>query len=224
MLQQEKKTRDGEAASVLQQILLFFKSLYENLFELIQLNLLLILGCLPLITIPAACAAACRVSLCILEQEEYRLGKEFWREFRRSFWRSLQTGGLLLLCGAPCGAGIVFSYQTLAQTAHYGCFLLSCAGLALVCGMLIYLFPLMAAVELPAPALLKNAFLLYFLCLPRTLFALFLIFASTLAAVCLLPYTFPLLLLLFFSVGSLLVTAVALPGISLCKQPKQRSM
>lgn len=224
MLQQEKKPQNGDAASVLQQMLLFFKSLYENLLELIQLNFLLILGCLPLITIPAACTAACRVSLRILEQEGYRLGREFWREFCRSFWKSLQTGGPLLLCGALCGAGVVFGYRMLAQTAHYGCFLLSCAGLALAGGMLIYLFPLMAAVELPAPALLKNAFLLYFLCLPRTLFALFLILALTLAAVCLFPYTFPLLLLLLFSVESLLVTAVALPGISLCKQPKQRPM
>ena len=220
MPQSKKNSRDGKPPSLLREVSWFFKVLYENLFELVQLNFLWILSCLPLVTIPAACTAACRISLRMLQQEDYRLGKEFWKEFRRSFWRSLQTGGPLLLRGVPCGIGAISSYPMLAQAAHYGWFLLSCAGLALVCGMAVHLFPLMAAVELPASALLKNAFLLYFFCLPRTLFALFLVIALNLAAVCLLPYAFPLLLLLLFSVEGLLAAAAALPGISLCKQPE----
>ena len=104
MPQSKKSSRDGRPPSLLREVSWFFKVLYENLFELVQLNFLWILSCLPLVTIPAACTAVCRISLRMLQQEDYRLGKEFWKEFRRSFWRSLQTGGPLLLCG-DAGAG-----------------------------------------------------------------------------------------------------------------------
>ena len=83
MPQSKKNSRDGKPPSLLREVSWFFKVLYENLFELVQLNFLWILSCLPLVTIPAACTAACRISLRMLQQEDYRLGKEFWKEFRR---------------------------------------------------------------------------------------------------------------------------------------------
>ena len=85
MPQSKKNSRDGKPPSLLREVSWFFKVLYENLFELVQLNFLWILSCLPLVTIPAACTAACRISLRMLQQEDYRLEKNFGRSSAGAF-------------------------------------------------------------------------------------------------------------------------------------------
>jgi uncharacterized membrane protein YesL len=64
----------------------------RNWWELIQLNLLVVLFSLPLVTVPAALAAATRICVLMLEDRPLYLGRDFIESFRRQFWRATALG------------------------------------------------------------------------------------------------------------------------------------
>jgi uncharacterized membrane protein YesL len=66
----------------------------------VSLSLLWLLGCLPVVTIPASTAAVFAVTRRWADGDEPRLLREFGSAFRRLFWRSSLVGALWLAAGA----------------------------------------------------------------------------------------------------------------------------
>ncbi|HEV7275239.1 MAG TPA: DUF624 domain-containing protein [Devosiaceae bacterium] len=66
----------------------------RNWWELIQLNLLIILFGLPLVTLPAALVAAGRICALMLEDRPLYLGRDFLAAFRAKFWPASAAGAL----------------------------------------------------------------------------------------------------------------------------------
>lgn len=64
----------------------------RNWWELVQLNLLVLVCCLPLITIPAALVAAARICVLMLEDRPVYLGRDFFEAFRQRFWKATALG------------------------------------------------------------------------------------------------------------------------------------
>ena len=81
----------------------------RNWWELIQLNLLVILCSLPLVTIPAALVAATRITVLMLEDRNVYLGRDFLEAFRRRFWKATALGAITLLTvGLAGSASLIF--------------------------------------------------------------------------------------------------------------------
>lgn len=201
-------------------ILSFFKILYVEMFEIMGLNLLFLVSCLPVVTIPAACTAMSRVTLCMVRQEEYSLRKTFWRTFHQNFGKSLLGGMLLFLGLGASGYGVLFYFRMLEHSVFYLPFLLSFAVAVVLSAAGLFLFPLIATIDLPLRALLKNAVLLPFLYPYKILAALLVL--GVLGSVCILlaPHTVPIILLLLFSVSSLIAANAVSAGIQRCEAPK----
>ncbi len=72
--------------------------LARNWWELIQLNLLVILFSLPLVTLPAALVAGARICVLMLEDRPVYLGRDFLDAFRASFVKATLLG--ILIVGA----------------------------------------------------------------------------------------------------------------------------
>ncbi len=73
-----------------------------HFWKLIRVNFLFVLFSLPLITMPAALTAMDRVCVLIYKDGNVFLWDEFWKEFRRSFLRTVLPGlyfGVLLYGG-----------------------------------------------------------------------------------------------------------------------------
>ena len=68
----------------------------RNWWELIQLNLLVILFSLPLITFPAALIAAARICVLMLEDRPVYLGRDFLETFRARFAKATLLGAAAL--------------------------------------------------------------------------------------------------------------------------------
>lgn len=135
--------------------------------ELVWLNILWMICCLPVVTAGAA-TCGLHFALSPLRNEDEGVSRCFFRSFRRNFkqatllWLAvLVMGALVLLClrlvsfweGAARTAGIVFfcvPAMLLLMTAGYG-------------------FPLLAQFEIPAKRLLEDALLLSLAHFPRTL-------------------------------------------------------
>ena len=69
----------------------------RNWWELIQLNLLVILFSLPLLTLPAALVAAARICALMLDDRPIYLGRDFLEAFRDRFIKATLLGAIAIL-------------------------------------------------------------------------------------------------------------------------------
>ncbi len=215
--------KEGCYLALRKRLFAFLKILYHELFEIMELNLLFLLLCIPVVTIPPVCAAMSKVTLCMVRQKEYSLRKTFWPTFRQSFGKSLLGGGALILGQLSAGYGMLFYYQLLETPIFYIPFLLTTVLAVLLTAAELFLFPLIATVDLPLLAILKNAVLLPMLYPCRILAALLLIGLLTATCILLIPYTAPVILLLLFSVSSLIAAAAVSHGVQRCEVPEGRN-
>lgn len=85
---------------------LFFDVLTREFFELVKLNLLYLLFCIPIVTIPAATTALCRITLTMIRDQNHFLWNDFFTAFKREFKWSTLFGLPLLLLTALCNAAL----------------------------------------------------------------------------------------------------------------------
>ena len=155
---------------------------FAMLTNLVCLNILWLVCCLPIFTAGAATAALYHTVFLYHNKEDDAVLRPFFRAFRTNFKQST----LLFL---PLFAALLLVVFDLVYLASYGkgtavLFLLILVILLLI-GMLIHLFPLIARFDMNARALLRTAFSLTALHLPGTLTVIALL-------------VLPVVLLLFF--------------------------
>jgi len=158
--------------------------------DLILLNLLLILCCLPVVTAGAAWAAGYAYLLRIIRGVEQSFPfKPFLADFKKTF-RTATLGWLLLLLCFAVLAGDYY-YAVYASDPVNRFFLVFSIVLAIVFLMAaLWLFPLMARYENTVRGHIRNAFLMAVGMFPRTLLAF---------GVLLLFYGLPMLLPVLFT-------------------------
>jgi len=167
--------------------------------KLILLNLLYLVCCIPVFTIPAATAGMTKVLMKLWREGNCFLWADFWEEFKTDFgikmflWYALQLLPIALcLASALTGAGTVFlRFSQLAEI--------------LILFIDAYWFPLMVTMDVPAAASLKNACLLLSIAWKSTLKMGVILLAFNGIGLLLFPYTLPVILLLLFSAERLLL-------------------
>ena len=170
---------------------LFLEILWREFFPLIKLNLLFLLTCLPIITIPAALTASSRITTTMVRDCNYFMWTDYWDAFKRDFGKSL-AGGLILGAALALFGLSSWFYYMLSQVA--GKLFMILAGCS-VCMLLtayfaaLYFFPMMAMVELPVMTMLKNAVILAYSQFKRTLPAAVITLALGVVSVGLFPYS-----------------------------------
>lgn len=187
---------------------LFLSMFRWHFGRLVGINLLFILACLPIITIPCAMTAMSKVLGLMLNRKICYPFYHFRRAFVDEWKRSSLTGWLFILGVLAACLGVWFYPRS---GVPYGYLL---GGLCLVIGIIlvmgsIYLFPMIAFTNLTFRQLINNSLLLVFLCLPYSVLAVIL---DLCFGVCLyfgLPYTSPILPLLGFSLVGLIGNQVA---------------
>lgn len=90
----------------------FFRLCWDNLLTLIGLNLLFLICCVPLVTLPAALTALAGAGQALLEGEGGAL-RRFLRVFRRELFRAMPAGLVMLLLEAAAIWGCLF-YRSFA--------------------------------------------------------------------------------------------------------------
>lgn len=185
----------------------YLKTLYTELFEIVKLNLLFLVTSLGIVTLPAACCGMGRVTWSMVQEEDYKLGKLYWSTFKAEFLRSFCAGVILFPSLTIFGAASFLYYRLLSdQSILYFPFVLSCMVFAGLFMTSISLFLMIPLVDLPVHKLFKNAFLLLFLRPRSYLAAFFVIVPMTVLTVLCVPYSAPILLLLWFAAMQLLAT------------------
>ena len=168
-----------------------------RLGDIIILNMIFVVGCIPVITIGTSLSALYAVAMKMARGEEPSVWKEFWKAYKRNFkqaticWLIMAVVAILLF--------VDFRIIRVFQGSMYSVMRVI---LAIILGMWIlmfqYLFPYIARFENTVKQTLKNAFLLMIRHLPWALLLLVILIASALSI-----YIIPVLLVVIPAVESI---------------------
>ena len=193
---------------------LFFQIIFREFFALIKVNFLFYAFCIPIVTIPAAYCAMTRITVTMVRDEPYFLWTNFWQTFRREFVKAT-VAGFFYLAGIALAVTAVMYYRQFLGSDDMVWLMfpvsLACAATLVFFGY--SLFPMIALIDLPLGAIIKNAFLL----IPLSFFRY--ILATVICAVLLAlgyvfnPTSFFVIILLYPSLLNLITVLCAYPSI-----------
>lgn len=192
----------------------FWALFVRKFWKLVQLNLLYLLFCLPVVTIGAANAGMTYVLRNMANEQPVFLFSDFWDAFRAN-WKQSTVYYLLM---AACGFLLIVSAQFyLANTETYRWMFLP-AALTIFMGLLLILMSfyttlMIVTLELPLRSILKNAAILAILCVKTNLLTLLFTFLILLAVFLFFPPTLLLVLLIVPAWIGFIVCFNSYPGI-----------
>lgn len=159
----------------------FYQS-WASAADLVILNLLMILGSLPLFTAGAAFTATTRITAEMVREEETYVWKSWWRAFRENFRLAtlVWVPALVLLSGFWLEERWISTMRNSLLVSVFLAFIL--LGVALIGAFLLWYFPLICHFENNLTTHAANAVRLALGYLPRTLLCLALIFLPALLA------------------------------------------
>lgn len=142
--------------------------LLGRLTDLMALNIIFLVTCLPVVTVGAAWTALYYVTLKMVRNEEAYIARSYWRAFRENFRQAT-----VIWCGVLC-TGIVlaldFRMMGAAVDGGWQPVRMLLMGVGLLFSMLVlYVFPLLARFQNTVLKMLQNALLIAVRHLPSTL-------------------------------------------------------
>lgn len=168
-------------------------STLTKIFDLLILNIVFIIGCLPIVTIGASLTALYSVTLKMVRNEEFNVVNDFWSSFKKN----LKQSSIIWLVVLFVFASFIVFAQTVFST-NYSLFLYPLLLLVTVCLFtFMYVFPLLAKFDNSSFLILKNAL---FISLHSTAYSI-LIFIITIFFVFIIPIYFQNLLFIWLFLG-----------------------
>lgn len=138
-----------------------------RLADLVILNLLFVISCIPVVTIGAAATALYSVTLKMVRDEESYILKGYWKSFKENFKQSTIMWLVMLVIGIVLYVDFQVVGSMTASASKIYLVLLLAISLILVMG-LVYIFPLQAKFYNTIKGTIKNAFLMALANLPYT--------------------------------------------------------
>lgn len=168
----------------------FFEIFGRKFWKIIELNMLFVLFCIPVVTFGPAMAAMTHVMRKFILEQPCFMFQEFWTAFKKNFKQSLVIGIVDVLCIASL---LISLYQFLYVTSlpdGYFVFMCLFIGVGSIFFMMhFYIYLEIVALNLNLPAILKNSLLLVFLGVKRNFLALIINLVIIALIVLFLPYS-----------------------------------
>mgnify|MGYP001589585732 CR=1 FL=1 len=139
----------------------------ERVFDLVVLNLMMLLLCIPLVTAGAAMTALYK-TLFDIRQQNGRTVIGFWQTFRAEFRPALSLGLLTILALAAYGGYLYLLYPQLAAERAWAWITVAAIG-ALFFFPMTFVFPLFAKFQNTVKKTIVNAFYMSIRHIPVTL-------------------------------------------------------
>ena len=87
-----------------------------TLADMCLLNIMTLIGCLPVVTAGASITAMHYVLLKMVRNEEGYVWKDFWKSFKENFWQGMAIGSILIIFVAPANS----NHRTHSYRNHFG--------------------------------------------------------------------------------------------------------
>lgn len=139
----------------------------NKLADLIWLNILAFICCIPIITIGASITALNYVALKMVRDEEGYVTKDFFKSFKQNFKQATIIWLIMLLVAAVIvGDLLIFIFANIVFPSWVKVALVAISVLAVFATM--YVFPILARFENTVANTFKNSFFMGILSLPKT--------------------------------------------------------
>lgn len=170
-----------------------------KIFDLMVLNFLFVLSCLPIITIGPAWLTLCSLTDNVRRGSIHQISRTYVSQFVQNFKQGvlLGTGAFLIVVSLQLNLWI---FKSLNHPVAFGLRIATYGIGLIVLFILFYAFPLSAKYEAPVTQMLKNAFLISFLNIHKTLLLL-LLFAPVVLLLTYSPVTLLLGASIFLFIG-----------------------
>lgn len=203
---------------------LFFEILWREFWTLLKLNMLFIVFCIPVITIPASITAMSKITLTMMRDKNHFLFRDFFGCFKKEFFKSLGAGAIIFVVLLLSVFGVWF-YSNLESL---GWLRMIPAAIGVFCVIIIslmgnYVFAQIAYLEIPFGKMFKNAFYLVFVCIKRNLIVLLINAPLLVLGIGMLPYSLPAFVMIIFSLSNFIAMFHAYPAMDkyLAKQEEK---
>lgn len=159
-----------------------FFNVLNRLADLVILNVLWLLCCIPIVTIGASTTAMLYVTMKMVDDEDAYIAKNFFKSFKENFRQSTIIWLIMLVIGVMLvGDYFILPNMQISDALYSIAFSLFCLS-ALVYGMiLMFLFPLQARLKNKIKHTFKNAILLSIRHLPTSILLLAIMVATLIA-------------------------------------------
>lgn len=215
LFKQKEKPDIPKDAPKLKGFPLVASTIWREFFNLLKLNLVFLLSCLGIVTIPAGLTAMSRITNMMVRDENFFVWQDFWKAFKNDFKKSLLGGLVFFLVMLITGFSCWFYTQLFLEYGQW--FLVIPSALSVVIFLWAYLaslyfHPMNAHVTLTLKQLLVNSFLLVFAAWKRSLLAILALILLWLG-VFLLPYSAVFTFIISFPLVNLMVGFAVYPAI-----------
>ena len=147
----------------------------NKMADLMWLNILTLICCIPIITAGAALTSMHYVALKIVRNEESYITRNFFKSFKTNFRQATLIWLLLLLIAAILGGDYYIITRSGMEFSKVLIVLIMAAGVLVICTSL-YVFPVLAKFDNTIMGTIRNAFIMSILQLPKTLVMLVMAF------------------------------------------------
>lgn len=177
-----------------------FMRFLSRMTDLLWLNILTIICCIPIITAGASFTAMHYVCLKLVRGEEGYISKDFFKSFKKNFKQATVIWLIILLVG--CVLALDIYYLFTAGLINGGMWYAVAAGILLATVFIIltciYVFPILSHFVNTVKGTIKNAFLMSIVALPKT-FLMILLYISPFFFMYFAYQILPLVFLFWFS-------------------------
>lgn len=192
----------------------FWEIYMRKFWNLILLNLIFLLFCLPVVTIGPAVAGITKITRNYTQERPIFLWHEFIKTFKSCFKQSFVMGLIDILFVVCAFVGIPF-YSAMAQenSIFYIPFILTLSMIFIFIMMHFYIYLMIVSTNLSLGKIVKNSFILVSLGLKQSIFTLLSIFFVVGLLFLFLPYSSFLMPFIPFSLIALIVSFNCFPVI-----------
>ncbi len=147
----------------------------NKMADLMWLNILTLICCIPIITAGAAFTSMHYVALKIVRNEESYITRSFFKSFKTNFRQATLIWLMLLAVAAVLGGDYYIITKSGIQFSQVLIVLIMAAAVLVICTAL-YVFPVLARFDNTIMGTIRNAFIMSILQLPKTVVMLVMAF------------------------------------------------
>lgn len=195
---------------------LFFDLFISRFWDLMKLNIIFIIYCIPIITIAPAFGALTSITISIVRRKPILfMLKDFHTAFKSNWKQSFICGFLCCFLFSILYYASVFYYKLSQENPIlYAIFFLCIFMMFLLLFAWIYIFPILTTISLSIKDIFKNALSLSIVCLKHTLLGSFAYGLILIGTIIYLPLVFPLIFIFTFSLLSFISSFTSWYGIN----------
>ena len=155
---------------------------FRHFWELLRLNLLYILACVPIITIGPATAAMTKLCRNYYQERHVYIWTDFWKAFKDNFKQGMFFGIINILCAVVFSVSIpIYMKWARDVSAMYVPFFITLGFMCVMVMVSAYSFIMVSSTNLKVKQIFKNSLILVYLCVKRSV-AFFIIYVAVMSA------------------------------------------